>query len=246
VVLAIGGGQLHFPDWVHQISSPFPPERLSHSQQIDLRSLHPAGEQILIVGGGLTSGHLALGMVARGATVTLMVRRQLREKLFDADPGWLGPKYLKAFEAESSWQVRSRMIERARDGGSITPALMIQLRRAIRQGKLILLENCQVKAAIWDNNWQVECNRLEALTFDRIILATGTQLDARQHPLLQDILQVYPTEILDGLPVLDQHLRIPGCELFVMGGLAALQRGSCRPKFSRSENGCGANCSRTC
>ncbi|WP_456085757.1 hypothetical protein [Limnoraphis robusta] len=190
-----------------------------------MRSLHPAGEQILIVGGGLTSGHLALGMVARGATVTLMVRRQLREKLFDADPGWLGPKYLKAFEAESSWQVRSRMIQRARDGGSITPALMIQLRRAIRQGKLILLENCQVKAAIWDNNWQVECDRQEALTFDRIILATGTQLDARQHPLLQDILQVYPTEILDGLPVLDQHLRIPGCELFVMGGLAALQVG---------------------
>jgi hypothetical protein len=27
------------------------------------------------------------------------------------------------------------------------------------------------------------------------------------------------------LPVLDEHLRWPGCELFVMGGLAALQLG---------------------
>ncbi|MGB3190445.1 MAG: FAD/NAD(P)-binding protein [Limnoraphis sp.] len=234
VVLATGGGEVQLPDWVSKIPSPFPPERLVHSQQVDLRltrqrqwrsqSLYPAGERVLVVGGGLTSAHLALGMMARGATVTLMVRRQLREKLFDAEPGWLGPKYLKGFEAESCWRVRSQMIQQARDGGSITPSLMIQLRRAIRQGKLILLENCQVKAAIWENNWRVKCDRGE-VEFDRIVLATGTKLDASQHPLLQKILPVYPTEIVDGFPVLDRHLRLPGCELFVMGGLAALQLG---------------------
>ena len=224
VVLATGGGKVQLPDWASKIPSSFPPERLVHSQQVDLRSLSPAGERVLVVGGGLTGAHLALGMMARGATVTLMVRRQLREKLFDAEPGWLGPKYLKGFEAESCWRVRSQMIQQARDGGSITPSLMIQLRRAIRQGKLILRENCQVKAAIWENNWRVKCDRGE-VEFDRIVLATGTQLDAGQHPLLQKILPVYPAEIVDGLPVLDQHLRLPGCELFVMGGLAALQLG---------------------
>lgn len=225
VVLATGGGVLQVPDWVSQISSPFPPERLSHSQQLDLRSLYPSGEQVLIVGGGLTSAHLVLGLIARGATVTLMVRRPLREKLFDADPGWLGPKYLKGFEAESCWPVRSQMIQQARDGGSITPGLMIQLRRAIRQGKLILLENCQVQRAIWENNWQVECDRGDRINFDRILLATGTKLHADSHPLLKNILSIYPTEIIDGLPVLDQHLRLPGCEFFLMGGLAALQLG---------------------
>ncbi|MDY7023879.1 MAG: FAD-dependent oxidoreductase, partial [Cyanobacteriota bacterium] len=182
------------------------------------------GERVLVVGGGLTSAHLALGMMARGATVTLMVRRQLREKLFDTEPGWLGPKYLKPFEAESCWKLRSQSIQQARDGGSITPSLMMQLRRAIRQGKLISWENCQVKAAIWENNWRVNCDRAE-VEFDRIVLATGTKFDATQHPLLQNILPVYPTEIIDGLPVLDRHLRLPGYELFIMGGLAALQLG---------------------
>ncbi|MEL7035203.1 MAG: FAD/NAD(P)-binding protein [Cyanobacteria bacterium J06592_8] len=224
VVLATGGGQVQLPDWVSKIPSPFPSERLVHSQQVDLRLLSPAGERVLLVGGGLTSAHLALGMIRRGATVTLMVRRQLREKLFDTEPGWLGPKYLKPFEAESCWKLRSQIIQQARDGGSITPSLMIQLRRAIRQGQLILWENCQVKAAIWENNWRVNCDRAE-VKFDRIVLATGTKFDATQHPLLQNILPVYPTEIIDGLPVLDRHLRLPGCELFMMGGLAALQLG---------------------
>jgi hypothetical protein len=31
--------------------------------------------------------------------------------------------------------------------------------------------------------------------------------------------------MVNGLPILDTHLRWPSCELFVMGGLAALQVG---------------------
>ena len=61
VVVAMGGGAPHLPDWVSQISSPYPSERLIHSQHIDLQSLKLAGERILIVGSGLTSGHLLWG-----------------------------------------------------------------------------------------------------------------------------------------------------------------------------------------
>ncbi|GET41483.1 hypothetical protein MiSe_62950 [Microseira wollei NIES-4236] len=61
--------------------------------------------------------------------------------------------------------------------------------------------------------------------FDRIWLATGTKLDATTEPLLTRILDIYPIPIVKGLPVLDEYLRWPGCELFVMGGLAALQVG---------------------
>ncbi len=35
----------------------------------------------------------------------------------------------------------------------------------------------------------------------------------------------YPIDVVHGLPVLDQHLRWPGCELFLMGPWAALQVG---------------------
>lgn len=109
VVIANGGGVPALPAWVHQVSSPYPADRLLHSHQIDLRGLRLSGERVLIIGGGLTSGHLAIGAIERGAHVLLMTRRQVYEKLFDADPGWLGPKYLKGFWEEPSWANRWQM-----------------------------------------------------------------------------------------------------------------------------------------
>lgn len=226
VVLATGSGKINIPDWVNQIKTVYPQERLSHSQTVDLRKYHSlAGQRVLIVGGGLTSGHLAVGAIARGAKVHLIMRRQLSEKLFDAAPGWLGPKYLKGF-FEQNWQQRWQLIQSARDGGSMTPAIATKLRKEKHLGNIILDENSQVVAAKWlSNNWQIECKNSNIYNFDHIWLGTGTKFDVTTEPLLSEILATYPTEIVNGLPVLDNYLRWPGCELFIMGGLAALQIG---------------------
>ncbi|NJK49051.1 lysine N(6)-hydroxylase/L-ornithine N(5)-oxygenase family protein [Candidatus Gracilibacteria bacterium] len=239
VVLATGSGVLQFPEWVNKIRDLYPPERLCHSQKVDLRTLHIAGETILIIGGGLTSGHLAIGAINRGAKVILMSRRELQEKLFDADPGWLGPKYLKGFAEETDWEARSQLIQQARNGGSMTPAMMLQLRRASRNGKVTLNERCEVIEATWqENSWQVRCVNSEILQCDRIWLATGTRFDATQHPLLIDILDTHPTQIVKKLPVLNEHLRFPGSEFYVLGGLAALQIGPVARNLSGGRIGC--------
>ncbi|MEX6778854.1 FAD/NAD(P)-binding protein [Limnospira fusiformis] len=224
VVLATGAAVPNIPQWVEEIRTPYPPSSLCHSQQVDLRLIKDlSGEDIVIVGGGLTSGHLAMGALKRGAMVTLVVRRQLRERLFDAEPGWLGPKYLKGFEGEDCWYRRWEMIKQARDGGSVTPALMLQLRRAARQGKLRILENTEILGALWkDEQWRVRLNGEVSLMFNRIWLATGTQFNGHEDNLLTDVLRIYRTEMINGLPVLDENLRIPGSECFIMGGLAAL------------------------
>ena len=231
VVLAIAGGIPQIPDWARQIPLTYPRERLLHSHQIDLRGLRLAGERVLIVGSGLTSGHLAVGAIARGAQVMMMARRQFCEKLFDADPGWLGPKYLKGFNAEPSWEKRWQMIQSARNGGSLTPAMLTRLRRLERDGKLTFYEHCEVSHADWkDDAWRVTCNYAPAhnciahLPIDRLWLATGSQLDIRQWSLLSEIRATYPFAVVDGLPVLDRHLRSGG-DLFIMGGAAALQLG---------------------
>jgi len=225
VVLATGSSQPNLPNWVSQTQS-HPPDRLCHSRQVDLRGLQLAGEQILIIGGGLTSGHLAVGAIARGAKVVLISRRQLQEKLFDAEPGWLGPKYLKGFWAEPDGESRAQFIQQARNGGSMTPAMMLQLRRAHRDGKLTFHEQCQVMSAVWQgNNWQVCCDDGTEYECDRVWLATGTKLDVTADPLVSAILDNFPIPVVKGLPVLDTHLRWQGCELFIMGGLAALQVG---------------------
>jgi hypothetical protein len=38
-------------------------------------------------------------------------------------------------------------------------------------------------------------------------------------------LAAHPIEVVNGLPVIYEHLRWQGCELFIMGGLAALRVG---------------------
>jgi hypothetical protein len=232
VVIANGGAVPNVPEWVGQISTSYPQDRLLHSHRVDLRGLSLQGERVLIVGGGLTSGHLALGAIDRGAQVLLMSRRNVYDKLFDADPGWIGPKYLKGFWAEPDLHVRYQTIQQARNGGSMTPAVLAQLRRFEREGKILFYERCGVAQAGWrDDGWQVHCNNsavhecIHHQQIDRIWVATGSQLDARHHPLLQDVLDVHPLELVNGLPVVDEHLRWQGCELFIMGGLAALRVG---------------------
>ncbi|MEM6256333.1 MAG: FAD/NAD(P)-binding protein [Cyanobacteria bacterium P01_D01_bin.156] len=232
VVLAIGGGIPHVPDWTQALPNSYPPERLCHSHQVDLRGLQLRGEQILIVGSGLTSGHLALGAIARGAQVMMMARRTFYEKLFDAEPGWLGPKYLKGFHAEPSWENRWQMIRDARNGGSLTPAVLTKLRRLERDGKISFYEQCEVQSASWqDNAWQISCNHPEAhhciahLPIDRIWLATGSTLNINHWPLLSAVKEQYPLADVQGLPVLNEHLQWPGCNLFIMGGAAALRVG---------------------
>ncbi len=232
VVIATGAAKAKVPRWAKRAGN-YPPERLCHAQAISLPLLPSlVGEIVLIVGGGLTSAHLAMGALDRGARVLLMGRRAFQEKIFDAAPGWLGPKYLKGFDAETDWEKRWQMIQQARDGGSFTPETLTRLRKFSREGRVFLYERCQVTHAVWqEKRWQIQCdNRTVHDCFahhsiDRIWLATGTAQDIAEHPLLQEVIAQYAPDIVHGLPVLDQHLRWPGCELFLMGPWAALQVG---------------------
>jgi len=232
VVLAIAGGTPQMPAWAQTLPPTYPADRLLHAHQVDLRGMQLTGERVLIVGSGLTSGHLALGATNRGATAIMMARRSFYEKLFDAEPGWLGPKYLKGFHAEPDWENRWRMIQAARNGGSLTPAIFTQLRRLERSGKLSFYEQCEVRSAAWNGNaWMVTCKHsgshdcLTHLPIDRIWLATGSTIDIQNWSILSGVRDRYPLPMVKGLPVLDEHLRWAGCNLFIMGGAAALQVG---------------------
>ena len=227
VILATNKTFVQIPEWVNKIAESYPKVRLVHSHSIDLRSLGSLfGEKIIIVGGGLTSGHLAMGAINRGAKVGLMSRRKLKAKVFDAEPGWLGPKYLKGFEAETDWEKRRQMVISARDGGSLTPEMLNRLEQANRSGQVDFYENCEVMKAEWKGNfWRLICEDGMELNCDRLWLATGTKFDVKADPLLTEIIEQFPIEVVGGFPIIDPCLRWKGCELFLMGGLAALQVG---------------------
>ncbi|AFY39309.1 FAD-dependent oxidoreductase [[Leptolyngbya] sp. PCC 7376] len=239
VVLATNRTQRQLPQWLDSIEMPYPPDRLCHSDHVDLRGLHLKGERIIIVGGGLSTGHLALGAIARRGQVTMIARRAFQEKLFDADAGWMGPKYLKGFYAEPDWEKRLEMVLNARDGGSLTPMVMRQLRQAKRKDTITLKPECQIQTARWQgNHWQLYCDNGEIVEGDRLWLATGSRFHLDAEPLLQKVRERHPQPSINGFPILDKYLRWQGCDLFLMGGLVALQIGPTARNISGARIAC--------
>ena len=227
LVIATGNGTPQWPTWIPALTGNIPADALRHSDAIDLsaQQLSP-GERILIVGGGLTSAHLSLGALRRGAQVQLLCRRRLNDKPFDADPGWLGPKHLKGFHAEPCMHRRRHLVLEARDGGSVTPEAAAELRLAQRRGALQLHEHCQVHAARWSSGqWHMVCSEGQRLSADRLWLATGHRQGVSQHPLLRQLQEQHPIELVEDWPVLGPDLGWPGTLVHVMGGLSALQIG---------------------
>ncbi|AFY27589.1 FAD/NAD(P)-binding protein [Cyanobium gracile] len=227
LVIATGADAPVLPGWVGAIAGPHPPEALQHSQALDLAACHGlTGQHLVIVGGGLTSAHLALGALRRGARVSLFCRRELRCKAFDADPGWLGPRYLKDFRAEPCWHRRRQQVLEARDGGSVTPQLAGQLQQARARGHLQLNEGCQIASAQWvQGQWLLHCRDGSRHCADRLWLATGHHQGVSHQPLLRQLQAQRPLALVDDWPVLSGDLCWPGTRVHLMGGLAALQLG---------------------
>jgi len=54
-------------------------------------------ETVAVIGGGITTGQVALRLAQEGHRVHLIARHALRQHHFDSDPGWLGPKHMTKF-----------------------------------------------------------------------------------------------------------------------------------------------------
>ena len=222
-MLATNPARPVLPPWATRVDAP--PGRILHTDRLDLRGLRLDGERVLVVGGGLTACGVAVGAVARGATVTLVSRRPLQLRVGDVESNWLSPVRLRDFQADADWARRSATVRSARGGGTVTPAVAWRVREETAAGRLVLLEGCEVDAAQWaDGRWTVTVggHRRPA---DRIWLGTGSRTSIDAEPLLGDVPADFPAEVVDGLPVLDRFCRWPGTELHLMGGLAALQLG---------------------
>jgi hypothetical protein len=121
----------------------------------------------------------------------------------------------------------------------MTPEIMTQLRRLSHSEKLTFHEYCEVVGVRCENNrWTVDCSGGETLFVDRTWLATGTKLEIAAQPMFKEMLETHPIELVKSLPVLDKHLPWPGCELFLIGGLAALQVGPVARNLSGARRAC--------
>jgi hypothetical protein len=224
VVLATNPHRRRIPEWVQSVL-PVPSDRIQHAEEVDLAAVgHLDGEHVAVVGGGLSAGHLAVGAAAAGARVSLLARRPLVERLFDVDPGWLGPRRLRAFAAQPDPRNRLRSARRARGGGTMPPWMVGCLRDAAATVELQILDDCPVVAA----SRHRDRPRLvlfdgTVLAVDRVWLATGSQPTVDATRCLAG--RATRPATVGRLPCLDDHLRIPGTPIHLLGRLAMLSLG---------------------
>ncbi|KAI8471948.1 MAG: hypothetical protein J3K34DRAFT_520149 [Monoraphidium minutum] len=192
------------------------------------------GEHVIIVGGGLTSAHLAQLAVAGGAgRVTLLMRGPLRIKQFDVDVEFMGRlrgEALAGYRRRRGGEARLAALRRALQGGSMTPEAWAGLERLRTAGVLAVHEHVEVGGAEWDASacalavWS-EDGGLE-LSADRLWLATGSLVDAGREPALRGLMSALPVPLHGGLPALQPDLEwAPGAGVYVLGAYAALQLG---------------------
>ncbi|MEM8712098.1 MAG: FAD-dependent oxidoreductase, partial [Planctomycetota bacterium] len=220
-VLSIGEGDgLARPDWARVDDA-----RLVHAfdDGLDVTEWEPG--RVCVVGAGITGGHMALHLASHGHTVALVSRHLPRVKPYDSDPGWFGPKYMRAYDRLNSHERRRWTIQHARNRGSMTPGLYASVREAIKRGE-VQMHVSTVKAV--DTSGAalgVTLGTGQAFEVDRVVCATGFPGRRPGGAMVEDLIQRHDLAVAPcGFPIVDAALRWHP-RLHVTGALADLEIG---------------------
>ena len=183
------------------------------------------GQTITVIGGGLTAAHLSRSAAMKGAIVQLIARRPLQIRNFDTDPGWLGPKYLDGYLAESDTLKRIRIARKARGGGSIPQWMYNYLLDLKNEGAIKIFDSTEILSAKPGSpkGCLLKTENKKELYTDQVWLATGTQSCLRSMECLSPILD--DIQFIDEFPVVDRSLRLGQHSIYVMGRCATFALG---------------------
>ena len=221
IVLAIGAGdQPAWPEW-----APRDHPRVNHVFAPDFDGWPGEKEAVLVVGAGISAGHVTLQLLAEGHQVHIASRHDLREHQFDSDPGWLGPKYTTRFHQEPDPDRRRAVISQARHRGSVPPDMARSIRRAISDERLCWHEGEVCSFESDHGDLKVEIGTASTLRVDRILLATGFTTRRPGGSMVDDLVASASLPVARcGYPVVDQCLRWHP-RVYVSGPLAELELG---------------------
>ncbi|KAB8126640.1 lysine N(6)-hydroxylase/L-ornithine N(5)-oxygenase family protein [Gracilibacillus oryzae] len=223
VVLALGVNQEpHYPDWVSEYKAS---DAVSHIFDLD-KPLPDQGD-VIILGGGMTAGHLANTLSKQETinSVHLVKRHSIRIHKFDSDPGWLGPKYLTKYYQTDCYKKRRSLIQQARNRGSMTRDLYLELNRQSVQGRLNLYTGEIEEAKLIDGMIELMMNNGEIVRGHSLILATGAELAFPGKEWIQPVIDQLALPCAPcGFPIVSRSLEWKA-GLFVAGALAELEIG---------------------
>ncbi len=224
VLLAIGRSALQYPDWSLPLKLQGGPAHHLFDMGFCLDDV-PQEHRVVIIGGGITAGQVALTLLERGQhAVTLVSRHALRQKHFDSDPGWMGPKYLNSFKRKSIPQRRYK-IQHARNRGTMAEEIHGAVQGAISDDQLGFVQSEVVSATNAQNSLDLQLKDDQQLQADTVILTTGFCQKRPGGVWLERTIRQQNLPLADcGYPMVDETLQwAPG--LFLSGPLAELEVG---------------------
>jgi hypothetical protein len=221
VVLAIGAGeQPKFPEW-----APSADPRVHHIFDEGFDGLPSDPETVVVVGGGISAGQVALRLVDEGHEVHLVSRHALREHQFDSESGWLGPKFMAGFDREKNLEQRRAMISTARHKGSVPPDVRRALRHAIIRNHLSWYEDTVSGLDVQEDSLTMRLAGGTVLEVHRVLLATGFSGNRPGGALIDQLIESASLPCAScGYPVVDKALRWHP-RVYVSGPLAELELG---------------------
>lgn len=195
--------------------------KIAHGSDVDLPNIGPLdGHHVIVVGGGLTAGHLAVAARARGADVTLVTRRPIVERDFDVEPGWLGPRHLDGYSQLRSPTQRLEVAQTARGGGTMPSWMHRRLELEGSDGGITNVVGEIESIAECGAGLDIRAGG-QRINAGHCWLATGTRPDIRADIALGHLVD----EHVDGIPVIDSSLRVSGTNVFMTGSLATIELG---------------------
>lgn len=230
LIFAIGNGIDHhnIPAWA---------EKYVHSEESAVRHIFSSNfemgdsESVTIVGGGMTASQYAVQCANQGREVHLVMRRKLKIHHFDSDPCWLGPKCLVAYERNKSLSARRVMISRARNLGSVNPAVKSSLDRLVNAGKIKVCVGEVDNVVKKDGLFHYSVNE-KGYSTKQMILATGFKKARPGGNLIDHFVSDYDLPLSPcGYPVVDENLKWAK-GVFVSGSLAELELGPAAKNIS--------------
>ena len=221
VVLALGSSdQPNWPSW-----APRDDPRVRHIFDRTPPDWPARPESIVVVGGGISAGHVALRLIKDDHDVHLISRHPLQQHQFDSDPGWLGWKYTELFTQERDVDRRRSLITDARHTGSVPPDMGRSLRRAIARGKLHWHQGEVTGVATDDDALRIMMEKDTVIRGGRILLATGFDRRRPGGAMVDDLIASASLPCATcGYPIVDDSLRWHS-RVFVSGPLAELELG---------------------
>ncbi|MCC5942185.1 MAG: FAD-dependent oxidoreductase [Balneolaceae bacterium] len=173
LILATGSGSAEWPLWA--INAMNEGALIQHvlDPKYDANQL-PTEAEILVVGGGMSAVQTALSISTEKRRVTLVSPHSLRMNNYDSDPGWMGPKYLRKFRSVSCFTKRRKLIEQARNRGTVTSDLYHAFRNQVKKVSCVRVVDSIISCTVLTEGLNLlQLQSGEKLACNAIVLATG-------------------------------------------------------------------------